>query len=380
MRPLLFLLALSTLGGVHANPAPAKPAYNPELSRKLLWLSAGAYAPSPAPCIEKTLHANQKFILSSSSNYTCDHYDNLCAFYITASDVSKEIIVVFRGTKTKRQLLTETWESTQPAADFYGAGKVNKYFFRALNSMWSTLETTLRDPKYTDFKVTFTGHSLGGALASLASMRTVMEKFRRSDQVVLYTFGQPRVGCHKFAMRHDELVPSSFRVVNQKDIVPHLPPCAKDSHDTDFDHKDTSKPCDPSNTEMAYHHGTEVWYPSGMGPTSKYIECLGEPKDEDFHCSDSVKFEFADSEQYVWDHRHYYGHKVVGLGKLGCNVDIPAQQEESVRSESVGSLGAAPGGSSAESTTKPTTLNKLLRRLGEAIGIDGRSGGRAIQS
>jgi len=114
----------------------------------------------------------------------------------------------------------------------------------------------------------------------------------------------------------------SFRVVNQKDIVPHLPPCAKDYHDLD---KDTSKPCDPSNTEMAYHHGTEIWYPSGMGPTSKYgqylfllmayrstlppryIECLGEPKGEDFHCSDSVKFEFADSEQYVWDHRHYYG-------------------------------------------------------------------------
>ena len=71
---------------------------------------------------------------------------------------------------------------------------------------------------------------------------------------------------------------------------------------------------------------------------------------------------------------------MVGLGKLGCNVEVTAQQEESVRSESVGGLGASPDGSGNESTTKPSTFNKLLRRLGEAIGIDSRDGGRAIQN
>jgi predicted lipase len=55
----------------------------------------------------------------------------------------------------------------------------------------------LTDPRYQGFTVTFTGHSLGGALASLAALRTVLERLRDSSQIKLYTFGQPRVGNHR---------------------------------------------------------------------------------------------------------------------------------------------------------------------------------------
>lgn len=58
-----------------------------------------------------------------------------------------------------------------------------------------------------DYNITFTGHSLGGALASLGAMKTVLDGHRKSNQVQLYTFGQPRIGCSKFANKHDELVP-----------------------------------------------------------------------------------------------------------------------------------------------------------------------------
>lgn len=131
---------------------------------------------------------------------------------------------------------------------------MNRYFFRALNSMWEMSSSVLTDPRYQGFSVTFTGHSLGGALASLAAMRTVLERLRDSSQIKLYTFGQPRVGNHKwvlnilinnlfnfrFAVEHDRLVPQryasyfiqfnwlfpfSYRVVNRNDVVPHLPFC-----------------------------------------------------------------------------------------------------------------------------------------------------------
>lgn len=62
-------------------------------------------------------------------------------------------------------------------------------------------------------------------MASLASMRTALEGLRTPSQVLLYTFGQPRVGNHKFAIEHDRLVPMSYRVVNRNDVVPHLPLC-----------------------------------------------------------------------------------------------------------------------------------------------------------
>ena len=39
-----------------------------------------------------------------------------------------------------------------------------------------------------------TGHSLGGALASLASTLIIYEGETSKDDLMLYTFGQPRVG------------------------------------------------------------------------------------------------------------------------------------------------------------------------------------------
>jgi hypothetical protein len=49
---------------------------------------------------------------------------------------------------------------------------------------------------------------LGGALASLAAMRAVVDGLTTNDRVTMYTFGQPRVGCSVFAFKHDELVPN----------------------------------------------------------------------------------------------------------------------------------------------------------------------------
>lgn len=39
------------------------------------------------------------------------------------------MIVVFRGTKSKKQLFTEGWQSMQPGVDFYGVGMVCLYHF-----------------------------------------------------------------------------------------------------------------------------------------------------------------------------------------------------------------------------------------------------------
>lgn len=61
-------------------------------------------------------------------NETCDSFNNLCSFYTIVVQKSKQIIVVYRGTKTKRQLFVEGLESLQPGADFFGNGKVNFYF------------------------------------------------------------------------------------------------------------------------------------------------------------------------------------------------------------------------------------------------------------
>lgn len=44
------------------------------------------------------------------------------------------------------------------------------------------------------------------------------------QNVQVMTFGQPRIGNAVFASYFDQLLPDTFRVTNDHDIVPHLPP------------------------------------------------------------------------------------------------------------------------------------------------------------
>jgi triacylglycerol lipase len=71
-----------------------------------------------------------------------------------------------------------------------------------------------------------TGHSLGGAVATLAALDVAVNT--QFKQPIIYTFASPRVGDPSSASRFDgTLVTSplySWRVVNMFDIVPQLPP------------------------------------------------------------------------------------------------------------------------------------------------------------
>uniref|UniRef100_A0A7E4W2G6 Lipase_3 domain-containing protein n=1 Tax=Panagrellus redivivus TaxID=6233 RepID=A0A7E4W2G6_PANRE len=218
---------------------PLKTGYNEAEAMALMNLAAGAYGKSPEGCIKQTFLGTHPRVIYHMTNQICDEFTNQCGAYILADDANRHLYVVFRGTKTKAQLLTEGWHSLKPNIDFYGVGKANTYFFKALNVMWASVEQALND--HSDYQVTFTGHSLGGALASLAALKTVVFGHRNGRQIKLVTFGQPRVGNVALAMKHNELVPFSYRVVHSIDIVPHLPGCAKNeimgaSHDMIFVH------------------------------------------------------------------------------------------------------------------------------------------------
>jgi len=67
-----------------------------------------------------------------------------------------------------------------------------------------------------------TGHSLGGAMATLCALELVHE-FGERVQVQMYNFGSPRVGDHMFAYYYGERVPYSFRMVYDRDIITTIP-------------------------------------------------------------------------------------------------------------------------------------------------------------
>ncbi|MEO0407493.1 MAG: lipase family protein [Cyanobacteria bacterium P01_A01_bin.135] len=71
-------------------------------------------------------------------------------------------------------------------------------------------------------EVAVTGHSLGGALATLCAV-DLQYNFPSLKSLEAYTFGAPRVGNRGFSESYNERVPRSYRFVNGMDIVPALP-------------------------------------------------------------------------------------------------------------------------------------------------------------
>jgi hypothetical protein len=75
------------------------------------------------------------------------------------------------------------------------------------------------------WRVMVTGHSLGGALATLCAYELASRRSRaRANQIIsMYSFGAPRAGNAPFANEYNALVPDSWRVTNRNDIVPSVP-------------------------------------------------------------------------------------------------------------------------------------------------------------
>lgn len=78
------------------------------------------------------------------------------------------------------------------------------------------------DEKRPTRKTVVTGHSLGAALATLFVMENKEKK--KFDINAICTFASPRVGDLDFVRLFDQLSITSWRIVNQRDIVPKLPP------------------------------------------------------------------------------------------------------------------------------------------------------------
>ncbi|GLJ43064.1 hypothetical protein SUGI_0893900 [Cryptomeria japonica] len=81
--------------------------------------------------------------------------------------------------------------------------------------------------KEEDLSITFTGHSLGAALATLSAydIKQIMvnEYGGTSIPVTVFSFASPRVGNLSFAQHMEEIGVKVLRVINKKDLVPKIP-------------------------------------------------------------------------------------------------------------------------------------------------------------
>lgn len=164
--------------------------------------------------------------------------------WIWRFNASKRIVVTWRGTADFGDVLTDIAAIPRVIP---GLGKVHEGFSRAYDSIRAALHAVLARGVRGDghgWEIIFTGHSLGGALATLSSV-DVAQTIRglpasfglkeevgqvdklcplRGCEIVNVTFGAPRVGSARFCTACDEFVPRTWRVFSTSDVVPTVPP------------------------------------------------------------------------------------------------------------------------------------------------------------
>ena len=142
------------------------------------------------------------------------------------------VVVAFRGTNSKRDRETDFDFRTQKVSIPGHPLPVNVHrgFYAAYKAIEAELRNDLQTLTPADKPVYFTGHSLGGALAIIATAAIGIaedpakkeELTKLADRVAaVYSFGAPRVGDANF----DNIVKAPhYRVVNRFDLITLTPP------------------------------------------------------------------------------------------------------------------------------------------------------------
>ena len=96
-------------------------------------------------------------------------------------------------------------------------GRVHRGFKQEVDDLWPRIEEALIDNSRVQW---FTGHSLGGAMATICGGRCKLSHINTLPEEI-HTFGSPRVGNKRY-INHAKL--QIYRWVNNNDIVTRVPP------------------------------------------------------------------------------------------------------------------------------------------------------------
>jgi len=175
----------------------------------LAHLAQAAYAPEPQNTPE--------FMRTTLTRCaTFEDQTTLTQGFVALND--NHVVLAFRGTDEPADWLTNLNSRMRREQK----GFVHEGFAVALDSVWVDVMSLLNYARRLNQAVWVTGHSLGGALATLAASRLPIHL--RPTRVA--TFGQPRVADSRFSTNYDRdgVGARHLRFVNHLDVVPTVPP------------------------------------------------------------------------------------------------------------------------------------------------------------
>uniref|UniRef100_A0A0N4ZAC6 Lipase_3 domain-containing protein n=1 Tax=Parastrongyloides trichosuri TaxID=131310 RepID=A0A0N4ZAC6_PARTI len=333
-------------------------------------LSASAYADDDESniklCLQKS-YPNKTITNIHHSSFQCDDSNgDTCGGVFANFPEIDTTIIAFRGTKQSLELIKEAIESLESFDPYncmiagvqQNCGYVNKYYKHASEVAYKTfIQDTLNDSPLQN-NIVITGHSLGGAMATLLGLQLVSSG-RNANNITVITFGEPRIGDYVLSDVIRNSLPNLFRVTHYQDIVPHYPPCKSDDnngckkisgkpyhHPTEIWYNKYEKmtkgvyvtcnsvdgeypPCksDDNNgckkiSGKPYHHPTEIWYNKYEKMTKGVYVTCNSVDGEDNDCSDKYFSVFQSLFNGGWESEHmdYFGYNIHTYALQGCNI------------------------------------------------------------
>lgn len=142
--------------------------------------------------------------------------------YVGILPSQQKIYVVFRGSSSVRNWI-EDLEIKEVEYDTFPECncKVHDGFYKStLNVIGQVTKSAKTLQNQYKYDIIVTGHSYGAAVAQLIAMELCAIGIKSS----VYNFGQPLIGDHAYAAFVNTKINNLWRIVHNKDMVPHIPP------------------------------------------------------------------------------------------------------------------------------------------------------------
>ena len=133
--------------------------------------------------------------------------------YVVWNDT--DAVICFRGTEPKEMSDVKADLNAIQRQGMHNTGDVHSGFQGEIKKVWDDLNFTIADIQ--DRKIHITGHSLGGAMATICAKRLQEEGIHPH---CLYTYGSPRVGDKRWV---SSLNVDHYRFQNNNDVVCKVP-------------------------------------------------------------------------------------------------------------------------------------------------------------
>jgi predicted lipase len=141
--------------------------------------------------------------------------------YVALDPVHKLIVVSFRGSYSIENWITNL-DFITVSTNLCTGCTAHRGFWQSWLDARSTVTATVHQLSASNptYQIVTTGHSLGGAIATLAAA----DLRNLGYQVTLYSFGAPRVSSARLANYITSQPGGNYRITHWNDPVPNIPP------------------------------------------------------------------------------------------------------------------------------------------------------------